>query len=74
MNKDQFKSKVDQLKGQIKEATGKLFGNQRLENESAGSTAIRGGSERHDPAWRGLFACGSFALSQPGPDDYQRDR
>ncbi|MCY1278370.1 CsbD-like protein [compost metagenome] len=53
MNKDQFKGKVDQLKGQIKEATGKLFGNQRLENEgkaqnAAGDTQEKAGDIKED--------------------------
>lgn len=39
MNKDQFIGKVDQLKGQIKEAAGKLFSNQRLENEGKAQDA-----------------------------------
>ncbi|AYF90017.1 CsbD family protein [Pseudomonas sp. JS3066] len=39
MNKDQFKGKVDQLKGLIKETTGRLIGNQRLENEGKAQNA-----------------------------------
>ncbi|BAN46453.1 CsbD family protein [Metapseudomonas resinovorans] len=53
MNKDQFEGKVDQLKGLIKETTGRLFGNQRLENagkaqNAAGNIQEKVGDSRED--------------------------
>ena len=39
MNTDQFKGKANQFKGQIKEAAGKFFGIQRLENKGKAQDA-----------------------------------
>jgi len=40
MNKDQVKGRVEQAKGSIKEATGKVVGNQKLEAEGKLDKAV----------------------------------
>jgi uncharacterized protein YjbJ (UPF0337 family) len=40
MNKDQFKGRIEQGSGKVKEAAGKLVGNYRLRTEGAAEQAI----------------------------------
>ncbi|MFN5349199.1 MAG: CsbD family protein [Polaromonas sp.] len=35
MNKDQIKGRIEQAKGNVKETSGKIVGNDRLKNEGA---------------------------------------
>ncbi len=53
MNKDQVKGRVEQAKGSIKEATGKVVGNENLEAEgkldkAAGKTQATYGDLKED--------------------------
>lgn len=48
MNKDQFKGKVDQLKCLVRETTGRIFGNQRLESAGKAQNATGDIQEKVD--------------------------
>jgi len=53
MNKDQVKGRVEQAKGSIKETTGKVVGNERLQSEgkvdkAAGKTQATYGDLKED--------------------------
>ena len=53
MNKDQVKGRVEQAKGSVKEVTGKVVGNERLESEGkvdklAGKTQSTYGDVKED--------------------------
>ena len=53
MNKDQVKGRIEQVKGSVKEATGKVVGNKKLETEGqldqiAGKTQAGYGDIKED--------------------------
>ena len=53
MNKDQVKGRIEQVKGNVKEATGKVVGNKKLETEGqldkiAGKTQAGYGDLKED--------------------------
>jgi hypothetical protein len=58
MNKDQVKGRVDEAKGTIKEATGKLVGDKTLE--------AKGNQRRDSDSPLGGFASGPYLRDRPG--------
>lgn len=53
MNKDQVKGRAEQVKGNVKEATGKVVGNEKLEaegkiNKATGKTQATYGDVKED--------------------------